>query len=213
MTKVEIITCNPFMENGFIIHDETKECVIIDPGCNNEQERKKYSDFIEKNDLKPVKLINTHCHLDHICGNRFIADKYHLKLESHKGEQVVLDAAENHGKMFGFTFEKSPDIEVFLKAGDTVSFGNTSFKVLYTPGHSPASISFYCEKENFVIAGDVLFQMGIGRFDLPGGDFDTLIESIKTQLMTLPDDTTVYPGHGPATNIGFERSNNPYLVR
>jgi glyoxylase-like metal-dependent hydrolase (beta-lactamase superfamily II) len=211
MAKIEIITCNPFMENGFVVYDETKECVIIDPGCNNDEERKKFTDFIEREQLKPVKLLNTHCHLDHICGNKFFAEKYDLKLESHKGEQVVLDAAENHGKMFGFTFEKSPDIEVFLDEGDEVSFGNTLFKVLYTPGHSPASISFYCEKEEFVISGDVLFQMGIGRFDLLGGDFDTLIDSIKSKLMTLPDKTTVYAGHGPSTNIGYEKINNPYL--
>lgn len=211
MISVHAITCNPFAENGYILFDESKECIIIDPGCNNDRERAMFSSFIEENGLKPVRLINTHCHLDHICGNRFIAEKYGLKLESHKGEQIVLDAAAQHGLMFGFTFQQSPDIEVFLDEGDEVKFGNSTLKVLFTPGHSPASISLYSEADGFVVVGDVLFQQSIGRYDLPGGDFDTLINSIQQKLMTLPDRTLVYPGHGSSTKIGVEKVSNPFL--
>jgi hydroxyacylglutathione hydrolase len=211
MIQIERITCNPFSENGYILYDETGECIVIDPGCNNERERGAFKSFIEQKNLKPVRLINTHCHLDHICGNSFIANTYNLKLESHKGEQVVLDAAAAHGKMFGFSFEASPNIEVFWEEGDVVTFGNSSLKVLFTPGHSPASISFYAENDGFVIVGDVLFQQGIGRYDLPGGDYDTLISSIKNKLMTLPDTTKVYSGHGSPTKIGVEKMSNPFL--
>jgi glyoxylase-like metal-dependent hydrolase (beta-lactamase superfamily II) len=211
MLQIQTITCNPFAENGYILFDETNECIIIDPGCNNDYERGLFTSFIEKNNLKPVRLINTHCHLDHICGNSFLAKKYNLKLESHKGEQVVLDAALDHGRMFGFTFEPSPNIEIFWEDGDVVAFGNTQLKVLFTPGHSPASISFYSEADGIVMVGDVLFQQGIGRYDLPGGNFDTLINSIQTKLMTLPDKTLVYPGHGSLTKIGVEKMSNPYF--
>lgn len=211
MITVHAITCNPFSENGYILFDETKECIIIDPGCNNDREKANFSSFIEENGLKPVRLINTHCHLDHICGNRFIAEKFGLKLESHKGEQIVLDAAAQHGMMFGFTFQQSPDIDVFLDEGDEVKFGNSTLKVLFTPGHSPASISLYSEADGFVVVGDVLFQQSIGRYDLPGGDFDTLIYSIQQKLMTLPDKTLVYPGHGSSTKIGVEKVSNPFL--
>jgi hydroxyacylglutathione hydrolase len=211
MIQVKTITCNPFMENGYILFDETSECVVIDPGCNNERERKMFKDFIDENDLKPVRLINTHCHLDHICGNHFIASTYGLKLESHKGEQAVLDAAATHGKMFGFVFEPSPDIEVYWDEGDEITFGKSSLRVLYTPGHSPASISLYAESDGFVVVGDVLFQQGIGRYDLPGGNYTTLIKSIQDKLMTLPDKTIVYPGHGSSTKIGVEKVSNPFL--
>ncbi|MGB1248415.1 MAG: MBL fold metallo-hydrolase [Chitinophagales bacterium] len=212
MMNVAAFTCNPFQENGYIISDETNECIIIDPGCYTASEQQQYLDYIQQNNLKPVRLFNTHCHLDHICGNAILAKKFNLKLEAHQGEKPVLDASPQHGAMYGFRFEESPAIEVFLAETDTVQFGNSELSILYTPGHSPASISFYSEKEKFVIGGDVLFLQSIGRTDLPGGDYDTLINSIQTQLFTLPDEVKVYSGHGPATTIGFEKMNNPFFV-
>lgn len=211
MIHVASFTFNPFQENTYVLYDETKECIIIDPGCYTENERKQLKAFITKEALKPVRLINTHCHLDHICGNAFIAKEYGLKLEAHEGEKVVLDASVAHGQMYGFVFEPSPAIENYLKEGEKLSFGNSELDILFTPGHSPASISFYSAKDNFVIAGDVLFFMSIGRTDLPGGNHQTLLDSIKRELFTLPEETEVYNGHGQKTTVGFEKANNPFL--
>ena len=211
MIHVASFTFNPFQENTYVLYDETKECIIIDPGCYTENERKRLKAFIEKEELKPVRLINTHCHLDHICGNAFIAATYDLILEAHEGEKVVLDSSVAHGQMYGFVFEPSPAIGKYLKEGELIKFGNSSLSILYTPGHSPASITFYSQVDNFIIAGDVLFFMSIGRTDLPGGHHETLLNSIREQLFTLPDETIVYNGHGQSTKIGFEKVNNPFL--
>ena len=212
MTQITSFTFNDFQENTYIVFDETKECVIIDPGCYSPQEKDELAKFIDDMKLNPVKLLNTHCHIDHIFGNKFVADKYNLELETHKGEIIVLDFGKTYAQSYGyFAYEPSPEPTVFWNEGDTVSFGNTEMSVLFTPGHSPASICFYCEKEKFIVSGDVLFQGGIGRFDLPGGNRDTLMKSIIDKLMPLPDDVQVYSGHGPATTIGFERQHNPYI--
>ncbi len=212
MTLVASFTFNPFQENTYVLYDDTKECAIFDPGCYTEAEKTQLTDFIEEKGLKPVKLINTHCHLDHIFGNRFIAEKYGLGLEIHKGELPVLQAAPQVSMMYGVPFpEVSPEPTSFIAEGDIISFGNTKLEVLLTPGHSPASISFFCREDQFVIAGDVLFYQGIGRTDLPGGNFSTLIASINEQLFPLGDEVTVYSGHGQSTSIGYERKNNPFL--
>jgi len=212
MALVAEFTFNPFQENTYILYDDTKECVIFDPGCYTAAERKQLSEFIEAAELKPVRLINTHCHLDHIFGNSFVAEKYGLGLEIHKGEVVVLEAAPIACQKYGIPYpDPSPAASSFLEENTTITFGNTMLELLFTPGHSPASLSFYCKESNFLIAGDVLFYGSIGRTDLPGGDFDTLINSIKTQLFPLPDDTKVFAGHGPSTTIGFEKANNPFL--
>ena len=212
MTQITSFTFNDFQENTYIVFDETKECVIIDPGCYSPQEKDELAKFIDDMKLNPVKLLNTHCHIDHIFGNKFVADKYNLELETHKGEIIVLDFGKTYAQSYGyFAYEPSPEPTVFWNEGDTVSFGNTEMSVLFTPGHSPASICLYCEKEKYIVSGDVLFQGGIGRFDLPGGNRDTLMKSIIDKLMPLPDDVQVYSGHGPATTIGFERQHNPYI--
>lgn len=211
MIHVASFAFNPFQENTYILYDETKECIIIDPGCYTSNEQKRLEAFIAKEELKPVRLINTHCHLDHICGNAFVGLKYGLDLEAHEGEQVVLDASLDHGKMYGFVFEPSPNIMHTIQEGDEIKFGHSTLKTLFTPGHSPASISLYCEQDKFVIAGDVLFFMSIGRTDLPGGNHDLLLQSIREKLFTLPDETIVYNGHGQKTQIGFEKRNNPFF--
>lgn len=211
MIEVASFAFNPFQENTYILFDETKECVIIDPGCYTENERRQLKTFIKNNGLKPVKLLNTHCHLDHICGNTFVAKEYNLKLEAHKGEKVVLDAAPAHGQMYGFIFEPSPAIEKYIDEGDIITFGNSELSILFTPGHSPASICFYSQKDGFIIGGDVLFFMSIGRTDLPGGNHQQLLNSIREKLFVLPNETKVYNGHGQATQIGFEKENNPFF--
>jgi hydroxyacylglutathione hydrolase len=212
MTQVHVLTQNPFAENTCIVFDERRECVIFDPGCYTAAERAELRGFIEQNGLKPVRLINTHCHLDHVFGNAFVADTWGLTLEIHAGELPVLERLEDVARMYGIPqVQPSPAPGRFIEAGEIIRFGDTELRTLFTPGHSPASISFYCEKDQFVIAGDVLFFESIGRYDLPGGDFDTLIGSIHTQLFTLPDETLVYPGHGPTTTIRHEREYNPFL--
>ncbi len=212
MTRVVKFTFNPFQENTYLLYDDTKECIIIDPGCYEMHERQELINFIQREELKPVRLLNTHCHIDHVVGNKFVADTYNLGLEIHEGEVPVLDSLMSVAMMYGISnVEKSPAPARFIETGEEITFGETVLKTLFTPGHSPASISFYCEKDSFVIAGDVLFQQSVGRVDLPGGDGPTLIKSIKEQLFPLGDDVKVYPGHGRATTIGEEKLGNPFL--
>ena len=212
MAQVVQLTFNPFQENTFIVYDETGECVIFDPGCFDNAEQKTLSDKITELQLRPVRLINTHCHLDHVFGNKYVADTSQLGLEIHEEELSMLNAVPQICEMYGLPKpEPSPAPSSFLTPGETVEFGTTTLEMFFTPGHSPGSISFYCREDKFVIAGDVLFYGSIGRTDLPGGDYDTLIRSIKTQLLPLGDDITVYSGHGPATRVGYERKNNPFL--
>jgi glyoxylase-like metal-dependent hydrolase (beta-lactamase superfamily II) len=212
MTQIHFFEFNPFAENTYVVYDESGECAIFDPGCYEEQERMALLAFIDKNKLKPVRLINTHCHLDHVFGNAFVARKWNLDLEIHRGELPVLEGFQRVCEMYGIpNADPSPAPGSFLEPGQTVEFGQTRLEVLFTPGHSPASISFYCREEGFVLSGDVLFYESIGRTDLPGGDFNTLISSIRTQLFTLPGETMVYSGHGPSTTIRHEKENNPFL--
>lgn len=211
MISVHFFTFNPIGENTYVLFDETGACVIIDPGCYDDQERKELADFIADKKLNPVALLNTHCHLDHVFGNDFVAKKYKLKLQAHQNEVPVLEALLRTAAMYGMNAEPSPEIAVFLNEGDMIRFGNSSLEILFTPGHSPGSITFFNREQEFMISGDVLFYGSVGRSDLPGGNHGTLIQSIKQKLLPLGDGFKVYSGHGPATNIGFERVNNPFL--
>ena len=211
MTEVKSFTFNPFQENTYVLYDETKECVIIDPGCYTIEEKKELESFIAKENLKPVKLLLTHGHIDHILGNNFVTGKYKLDIEMHEQDVALLKAALTYGEMWGIRCEPSPEAKTLLKEGDKIIFGNTTLEIFFTPGHSLGSICFYNRKDNFVIGGDVLFNGSIGRTDLPGGDFDTLIRSINEKLFPLDDATKVYSGHGPHTTIGHERKSNPFL--
>jgi len=208
---IAIFTFNSFAENTYILYDDTKDCVIFDPGCSNSDEKNQLVDFIKANGLKPIKLVNTHCHIDHVLGNKFVSEKYGLPLISHKGESVVLAMQPQISAMYGVAYDPSPEITEFLDDGDVLHFGSTALKVLFTPGHSPASISFYNEESQVLIGGDVLFQGSIGRTDLPGGDFETLAKSIREKLYVLPDEVVVYSGHGPSTTIGVEKRTNPFV--
>ena len=210
--KIKSFTFNPFQENTYVVYDETKDCVIIDPGCYTEAEKTELRRFITIEGLNPVKLINTHCHIDHILGNKFVSELWNLELFMHKDDLPLLENAVNTGKMYGFEdYEGIPLPKHFLAQGDTLTFGKSSFKILFTPGHAPGHICLYSKENNLVIAGDVLFQGSIGRTDLPGGDHNTLIKSIITQLFPLPNETQVFCGHGPVTNIGYEKQHNPFL--
>lgn len=211
MTTIKSFVFSPFQENTYVVYDDTKECVIIDPGCYLSGEKRLLADFIRKEGLSPVQLLNTHCHLDHVFGNQFVKETYDIPLLMHRGELPVLHSLVATGQKYGIPCEASPEPDAFLEDGDEVKFGNTTFKVLLTPGHSPASISFFCELSRFVIAGDVLFERSIGRTDLPGGDYKTLLNSIISRLLPLGDEVVVYNGHGNATTIGKEKQWNPFL--
>jgi len=209
---VHTLTFNPFSENTYIVTDETGDCIIFDPGCYTKSEKQELKDFIGKNGLRPVRLINTHCHLDHVFGNKFVVDTWGLALEIHRGELPVLERFPEVCNMYGIPdFDPSPMPNRFISDGDCIEFGHSSLNVLLTPGHSPASLSFYNEKEGYVIAGDVLFHESIGRTDLPGGDLDTLLASIRERMFALPGPTIVYSGHGDTTTIRHEQEYNPFL--
>ncbi len=211
MLKLKTFEFSPIQENTYILYNEFNDCIIIDPGCYFEEERQALSTFIGQNGLHPKLLLNTHCHLDHVFGNKFVAEKYGLTLHLHEGELPVLQFAPTSGLMYNMPFDNYAGEFVFLQPGEKVSLGKDELDILFTPGHSPASVSFYSKADGFVIAGDVLFKQSIGRTDLPGGNFDTLIKSIKTELLVLPDATIVYSGHGESTSIGAEKKGNPYL--
>ena len=211
MIQVKSFTCNPYQENCYLLFDETHECVIIDPGMYTGDEQNALLKFIAENKLKPVLLLNTHCHIDHVLGNKFVYDTYGLLPRFHEGEVPVLIAVVSYAPQMGIRYEVSPLPEVYLEAAGSVEFGNSKLELIFAPGHSPAHLCFYGEDDQFLIGGDVLFYQSIGRTDLPGGNHAQLLKNIREKLFVLPDECTVYPGHGPATSIGLEKKNNPFL--
>lgn len=209
--KVTCFTFNAFSENTYVLSDSTKECIIIDPGCYDKSEKQQLAEFIKSEGLKVVRLLNTHCHIDHVLGNKFVADTYNVPLEIHEKDLDVLHSVPAYAPNYGFPNYEEQLPGAYLEEGEKVKFGNTELAILFTPGHAPGHVVFYNKEEKVCIGGDVLFQGSIGRTDLPGGDFDTLIHSIKKELFTLPDEVTVYPGHGPETTISYEKKHNPFL--
>ena len=211
MISIKKFIFNDFQVNTFILSDETKECLIIDPGCFSREEKDELLDYCYNNKLKPVKIVNTHCHVDHILGNAFIFNNFNIPAAAHKDEQHLLNGVVEHGQVFGFKVENPPGIDEYLEDNSIVKFGKSQLNVLHVPGHSRGSIALYSPDQKFIIAGDVLFYGSIGRTDLPGGDYDTLINSIKTKILTLPGDVIVYAGHGPSTTVKAEINTNPFL--
>jgi len=209
--EIKTFVFNPFQENTYVVYDETKEALIIDAGCSNQQEFEELEKFIAGLNLQPKALVNTHCHIDHVLGLRYLHDKYNLPFWANKNDYYLITSAVDQGAMFGLEVELPPAISAYIDEDNPVKFGNSELKVLHVPGHSLGHVALYAEADNFILAGDVLFNGSIGRTDLPGGDYDMLIESIRTKLLTLPGNTTVYPGHGPATTIGQETKLNPFL--
>jgi glyoxylase-like metal-dependent hydrolase (beta-lactamase superfamily II) len=211
MLNVKIFQFNPLQENTYLIYNDLDQCMIIDPGCYTDSERQQLVSFISKKQLKPFLLVNTHCHLDHVFGNKFIHEQYGLELHLHQGEQKVLDMAPTSGLMWNLPFDNYQGKLHFLDESTPVQLGSDRLEILFTPGHSPASISFYSKADDLLIAGDVLFRESVGRTDLPGGNPDVLADSIRKKLYVLPDETIVYPGHGIPTTIGHEKKYNPYI--
>lgn len=212
MLQLQSFAFNPLQENTYVLFDETKECVIIDPGCYEREEQYDLADFIETNQLKVVKLLNTHGHVDHVLGNAFVKETYKTKLYIHEQDAATLKAVKVYAPHYGFFQYQEAEPDIYLKEGEPVTFGNQSLDVLFVPGHAPGHVAFYHAASKTLIGGDVLFYNSIGRTDLPGGNYDTLINSIQQKFFTLPDDVTVYPGHGPETTIGYEKKTNPFCA-
>jgi hydroxyacylglutathione hydrolase len=212
MFYIQSFTFSPIQENTYLLWNDDKDCIIIDPGCYHPSERSELADFIDGNLLTPKLLLNTHCHLDHVFGEKFVAEKYGLTPHIHANEKQMLQMAAAAGDMWGMPFENYTGPVELLQPNQEIKLGYDILKVLFTPGHSPGHVCFYCAIQGFVIGGDVLFKGSIGRTDLPGGNFEVLIESIENELLTLPDNTRVFSGHGGMTTIGNERFGNPYLI-
>lgn len=211
MIKIAQFTFNAFQENSYVLFDETKECVIIDPGCYEKAEQIELQNFIQENDLKVVKLLNTHCHIDHVLGNSFVKETYKVDLYIHKEDEATLLSVKSYAPSYGFPMYQEATADLFLKEGDVVTFGNSKLEVLFVPGHAPGHIVFVNKEQKFCINGDVLFQRSIGRTDLPGGNHETLLKNIREKMFALPDDIVVFTGHGPSTTIGEEKRENPFL--
>lgn len=211
MLTIETFTFNPYQENTYLLIDQEGNCVIIDPGMHSLQEQSYFKDFIANRNLKPTLLLNTHCHIDHVLGNHFIYENWGLKPNFHEFEVPVLVSVENYAPQMGFRYETSPIPETFIQDNEIIEFGGHKIETIFAPGHSPGHLCYYITDQKALIGGDVLFQNSIGRTDLPGGDHQTLLESIKNRIYTLPDDVQVYPGHGSTTTIGFEKQTNPFV--
>lgn len=211
MLSVQKFTFNPIQENAYVVYSDNGDCAIIDPGCYFKEERNTLKKFIEAEKLNPVYLINTHCHLDHVFGNKYVSETWQLPLHLHETEKIVLSFAPKSAEMYGLPFDNYNGEMKWLQPGSSIKIGDDELEILFTPGHSPGSLSFYNKEARFVISGDALFAGSIGRTDLPGGDFNQLERSIKTQLYTLPDETKVFSGHGGGTSIGFEKRNNAFV--
>lgn len=210
--KLKIFVTNPWQQNTVVLYDETGDAVIIDCGCFTAGEREMLKDFITAHKLKPVALLNTHLHIDHIFGNGFIKETYNLDARAAKEDAFWVDNAIEYAAMLGVKgITQPPALGEYLKDGDTVTFGNSRLKVIAVPGHSAGGLCFYSEPDKLLIAGDVLFEGSVGRSDLPGGDSVQLLNAIKNKLFILPDDVTVVPGHGDTTTIGTEKRTNPFF--
>ncbi|TAL72347.1 MAG: MBL fold metallo-hydrolase [Bacteroidetes bacterium] len=203
---------SPIEVNTYILADKSGDCAIIDCGCYNTKESEELATLIKNKNLNPVLLLNTHCHLDHIFGNKFILERYNLKSHSGENDEMNRKNAVQHAMLFGLTMDNPPEPGAFITDNQVISFGTTELKALHVPGHSAGSLAFYSEKNGCVFTGDALFAGSIGRTDLPGGDFDILINSIKSKLFTLPAETVVYSGHGDETSIEREMKSNPYFA-
>lgn len=212
MITIKTFEFNYFQENTFVLYDDTREAVIIDCGCCRKEEEKEVTDFISDNQLTVKHLLCTHLHLDHVFGNSFVYKTYGLKPEAHKLDVEILPSPDQQAELFGLRKQvENVPVEKYLVGKEIIHFGQSELEVITVPGHSPGSVAFYNKKNGFVIVGDALFAGSIGRTDLWGGNQEILIAAIKDKLLSLPDETVVYPGHGPETRIIDEKLNNPYL--
>jgi len=211
MIHIKAFTFSPISENTYVLYNDAGKAIIVDPGCYFPAEEETLKNCLTDNGLTPVYLLNTHCHLDHVFGNKWVHETYGLELHMHPNEASMLELAPVSGERWGLPFQNYAGPLHYLNDGDTLFLDETEIQVILAPGHSPGSICFYLPSQGDLIGGDVLFRGSIGRTDLPGGDSETLLTSIREKLWVLPDETVVYSGHGIKTTIGYEKRNNPFL--
>lgn len=211
MVSIKRFTFNPVSVNTYVVWDETKQCLLVDVGCCNEEEFNRLELFIKRNELKPVKLINTHGHFDHVWGTKLATGKWGIDFSAHKSAELTINLVSKHSAMFGFDPIAVAPISSYIEDGDEIPFGDSKLVAYHVPGHSPGSIVYYSADGEFVITGDVLFKGSVGRTDFEYGDSALLISGIKSKVITLPDNTVVYPGHGASSTIIDEKSNNPFI--
>lgn len=212
MINIKSFEFNPFSENTYVLSDESGECIIIDPGCLTAEERGELTEYVSNQNLKVVKLVNTHCHIDHVFGNAFVKQKYDVELIIHHLDQPTLEAVPVYAPVYGFNNYEPSQADQFFEEGDKVSFGDSTLEILFVPGHAPGHVVLVNKNQKFCIGGDVLFRESIGRTDLPGGNHEQLIQNIHEKMFALEDDVFIYPGHGPTTTIGHEKANNPFCA-
>ena len=212
MIQLETLIFNSFQVNTFLIWDEPGNCLVVDPAFYSEDEKRVFDDLISEKGLKLTGQINTHCHVDHVLGVHHIQSHYDCPFRAHQKETKVLKNAPLMGNIFGLDVNPISGIAETIEDNEFIYIGDQSLQAIHVPGHSPGSLAFYSREGGFVITGDALFQGSIGRTDLPGGDYDQLIQSIRSRLLVLPAETVVYPGHGPSSTIGYECTENPFLA-
>ncbi len=212
MIRIKSFVFNYFAENTIVLwDDDTKDSAVVDPGMSNKEEEKVFDDFLTENKLELKYLINTHCHIDHILGCSHIKSEYSIDYYAPENDIILLKNASTQAEMFGLNLEEPPLPDKVISEDTELRLGNSELIFLFTPGHTPGEFCIYLKEEKICVTGDVLFKEGIGRTDLWGGNYDTLIKSIQTQLFSLPDDVKIYPGHGETSTIGHEKQNNPFL--
>lgn len=213
MIKYKVFEFNPFAENTYLVWEtESRGCMVIDPGCYGEPENRTIKSFLDDNNLRLIYILNTHCHLDHIFGNGYIKSVFaDSLLFIPERENSLYFSGPSQAQMFGLSMDRPPDPDGYFDFEQVIRLGDSEFSVLSTPGHTSDGMSFYNREEGICFTGDTLFRESIGRTDLPGGDYEKLIDSINKKLLSLPESTVILPGHGESSTISYERSNNPFL--
>ena len=212
MIKIGVLPFNPFQENTIVVSDETGECIIVDAGNYNAQENAALSKYISDNGLKPAMAVNTHGHVDHMLGVNHVKETYHIPFAIHGKDKFLIESAPTHGAIYGFQVDKVPTVDIDLEGQKELKFGNTTFRIIETPGHTPGHIALYNPENKLLLTGDTLFREGIGRTDLPGGDYSWIMRSILDKLIPLGDEVRFYPGHGMESTIGHETLYNPFVT-
>lgn len=211
MLHIKCFTFNPFQENTYLLYDTEGVATLIDPGCYTDEEKRELEAFIGEEGLQVTQLLNTHCHIDHVLGNAWAMNRFQISLQIHALEVPVLKSVEVYAPNYGFQDYVPSMANSFLVEGQEIQVGNEKLRCIFVPGHAPGHLVFYHEASKRCIAGDALFKGSIGRTDLPGGNHALLLEKIKSQLFVLPEETLIFPGHGPETSIGYEKKNNPFV--
>lgn len=212
MIKIGVLPFNPFQENTIVVSDETGECIVVDAGNYNAQENAALSKYISDNGLKPVMAVNTHGHVDHMLGVNHVKETYGVPFAIHGKDKFLIESAPTHGAIYGFQVDKIPTVDIDLKGQEELKFGNTTFRIIETPGHTPGHIALYNPENKLLLTGDTLFRESIGRTDLPGGDYSWIMRSILDKLIPLGDEVRFYPGHGMESTIGHETLYNPFVT-